>query len=235
VKSVNKKNAQLIYQLNLENQLIESSITSIKAQMNPHFIFNALNTIQSFIYNNEKSNASNYLGKFSGLIRSILDFSQKSKIPLNEEINLIENYCFLESKRFNENELLVTIEIEKSIDIENIQIPPLLIQPYIENSFKHGLFHKEGQKTLLIHIKMEELSKKLIITIDDNGIGRVLSREINEKNPKQSGFGIKANEKRIELINKMQPGSVSICFSDKYDDNGNSLGTTVKIEILINT
>ncbi|MBI1692505.1 MAG: hypothetical protein FYV88_2280, partial [Bacteroidetes bacterium] len=235
VKSVNKKNAQLIYQLNLENQLIESSITSIKAQMNPHFIFNALNTIQSFIYNNEKNNASNYLGRFSGLIRSILDFSQKSKIPLNEEINLIENYCFLESKRFIENELIVTIEIEKNIETETIQIPPLLIQPFIENSFKHGLFHKEGQKTLLIHLKMEEALKKLIVTIDDNGIGRVLSREINKKNPKQSGFGIKANEKRIELINKIHPGSVSICFTDKYDDNGNSIGTKVIIEILTTT
>ena len=82
---------------------------------------------------------------------------------------------------------------------------------------------------------MEEALKKLIVTINDNGIGRLLSREINEKNPKQSGFGIKANEKRIELINKIHPGSVSICFTDKFDDNGNSLGTTVKIEILITT
>ena len=203
--------------------------------MNPHFIFNALNTIQSFIYNNEKSNASNYLGKFSGLIRSILDFSQKSKIPLNEEINLIENYCFLESKRFSENELIVTIEIEKNIEIETIQIPPLLIQPYIENSFKHGLFHKEGEKILVIHFKMEELLKKLIVIIDDNGIGRAQSSEINMKNTKQSGFGIKANEKRIELINKMHPGSASIFFKDKFDDHGNAIGTKVIIEILTTT
>jgi LytS/YehU family sensor histidine kinase len=227
-----KRDLYVIEKLTLQNELRKSLLKTIVTQMNPHFIFNAMNTIQSFVYKNDKRSVSNYMGKFSELIRKILDTSNISSISLKEEIDILELYLDLEKARF-ESDFSVDLIIEPELDLENIQIPPMFIQPCIENAIKHGLFHKKGMRHLKIIIAYDDAQKEYIrIEIDDDGIGRTRSREINKTlYANHKSFAGSAMESRVDLINQTIDKKISLFVIDKEDQ----AGTTVIIRLPINS
>jgi len=228
-KELQKKNKLLIQKIELEKNLNQSMLTSIKAQMNPHFFYNALNTIQSYIFTDDKKNATNYLSKFSKLTRIILEMSEKESVSLNEEIDALTIYLDLEKVRFNQD-FDFKIKVGNKVNIEMIKIPSMIIQPFIENSIKHGLLHKKGEKTLLVEFLMNE--NKLEVIIDDNGIGRKKAGELNKiKEVKHSSFSTSANTKRLEILNEGKTNKVGLEIIDKYDSNNQPEGTKVIIQI----
>ncbi len=224
-----KKNALILEKMELEKNLRSSMLTSIRAQMNPHFFYNALNTIQSFIFSDEKRNASTYLVKLSKLTRMILEMSEKETISLDEETEALKLYLELEKMRFS-NDFNYEIRIGKDVDVEMMKIPSMIVQPYVENAIKHGLLHKKGTKSLLI--EFAKVNGTLCVTIDDNGIGREKAGELNQvKKEQHQSFSTEANSKRIELLNKERSKSIGVVFIDKAGENAEPAGTTVIISI----
>lgn len=229
LSSSKKASSLLIEKANLEKDLRQSMLSSIKSQMNPHFLFNALNTIQSYIITEDKVNASNYLSKFSKLTRKILEMSDRETISLQEEIDALMLYIELEKMRFHE--LNYTIEIDKNIDTQHSSIPSMIIQPYVENAIKHGLLHKTGEKQLFISIT--QAATQLQIRIEDNGIGRERSRQMqSSRNSNHSSFASHANMKRVELLN-IERNEIGIEYIDKTNKNGEAAGTVIIIKIPI--
>jgi hypothetical protein len=221
IRNVKRRNALLIEKLTLQNDLRKSLLRTIVAQMNPHFIFNALNTIQSFVYRNDKRSASNYLGKFSELIRKILDTSNTDAITLEEEINILSLYLDLEKSRF-EDSLVVRLDIQQGVQPGEIYIPPMFIQPFIENAIKHGLFHKKEDRVLDIFIGYDDEEKNYIkILVEDNGIGREKSAQIyNNMNRQHRSFATTALESRVSIINQTLTRKIQVSVIDKPDDTG---------------
>lgn len=213
--------------LQLENELDKSILSSIKSQMNPHFLFNALNTIQSYIYMNDKKSASIYISKFSELTRSILDMSNKETVSLDEEISSLRLYLELEKMRFEET-FEYYIQIGYNIEAENVRIPSMLIQPYIENAIKHGLLHKKNNRKLWLNFK--KIDSKLLIRIEDNGIGRKNSEIINKKKTSHISFAMNANKKRLDIL-KHTFKDIHYNITDKISEMGEPLGTIVEITL----
>lgn len=225
-----EKNKLALEKIQLENSLKQSMMSSIKAQMNPHFLFNALNTIQSFIMSEDKLNASRYLSKFSKLTRLILEMSEQEAISLEDEINSLRLYLDLENMRFED--LVYNIDVSSELNIGGIRIPSMIIQPYVENAIKHGLLHKKGLRKLDISV-IKSAPQQLMFIIDDNGIGRNRSNELNKiKGEKHKSFATEANLKRLDILNQ-ENHDIGIEYIDKYDENNNPIGTTVKIKIPI--
>lgn len=214
--------------LDLEKQLGQSILTSVKAQMNPHFFFNALNTIQAYIMKNDKHQAITYLSKFSILTRRILNYSEKEDIVLVEEIDSLKLYLELELVRAN-NRFDFTIDassIEGSI--HQIHIPSMLIQPYVENAIKHGVLSSDERGKIDIRFAIH--GKHLIVEVEDNGIGREAAMALRNKNTYDS-FSMKANQRRLDVLNKVYKSSISLEVIDKKDEEGKALGTLVRLHI----
>lgn len=224
---INKKNRIRVTQLTLENNLKESRLQLIKSQMNPHFFFNAINNIQSYIFTNETKEASLYLSKFSKLTRKILEFSEVNWISLKEEIEALQLYLELQQMRFKDLNFKITID--NISNTEQIKIPTMMFQPYVENAILHGLSHSLNEKKLDIHFLVK--NNTLITTITDNGIGRIKSSEINKNTiNKPQSFATKANLERIQLLNKDQY-KIFVTYTDLYNEANKSLGTQVLIKI----
>lgn len=214
-----------------QNKLNELSLSSLRAQMNPHFIFNCLNSIKFFTEHNEKEKASEYLSKFSKLIRNILEFSREESTILSSELETLELYLSLESLRFN-NKLTYEIIVDKNVDVDFIEIPPLIIQPYVENAIWHGLMHKESGGKIGVNIKQENEQNFLVITIEDDGIGREKSQLIQkEKNAHHKSFGTKISQERLDLLNINNEKKASITILDLKGDDDTISGTRVLIKI----
>ena len=213
-------------------ELNKSKLTALRSQMNPHFMFNALNSIQDFIIQNKKEEASNYLGDFADLMRSYLNHSQEDTITLKQEIETLELYFRLEKVRF-EDSFDFHIEIDNSIENDFIEIPSFLIQPFVENAIKHGLLHKQGSKkiTVLFYFDTQDYTK-LICEIQDNGIGREASTKFN-LNKRYKSFATDANLNRLELLNQNFKNKIRSEIIDLKDEQGNSAGTKVKLIIPI--
>lgn len=223
-----KQNTLLTEKVALERNLHQSVLTSIRSQMNPHFFYNALNTIQSYIVTDDKRNAAAYLSKFSKLTRTILEMTGKETVTLTEEINALKLYLDLEKVRFN-NELHYAVNVINGLEVDVVRIPSMIVQPYIENSLKHGLLHKSGEKVLLVDFLKRD--GNLSIIIDDNGIGRKKSQELNKiRSDKHKPFATEANMKRIEILNKGN-NNIGVVYTDKTDGFGQSNGTIVTITI----
>lgn len=231
IRKIEKQNEILLQKNELEKNLNLSTLKAIKSQMNPHFFYNALNTIQSYILANDKKQAVNYLSKFSYLTRNILEMTEKEFISINEEITTMSLYLDIEKARFDKD-FEYEINTENISDLEH-KIPSMLLQPYIENAVKHGLLHKNGLKNLLITFSKN--GDKIRIEIDDNGIGRQKSAELNAiKNKNHNSFATNAMQNRIDLLNKNNKNKITIDFIDKMNQSQQSQGTTVVIEIPIN-
>ncbi len=211
-----------------KTRLIQSQLTALKAQMNPHFMYNALNSIQALIFQNDIKNSTLYLGKFSHLMRKILEASGKELISLQEEIEILKLYLELEKLRFKQD-FTYELIVEDEIDAHSISLPPMLIQPYIENAFKHGLLHKKGDKKL--KIRFFEKNHDTICEITDNGIGRKHAEEIKARlQEKHQSFATQANEKRVELLNDNTQRNYNVWIEDLMENNEPS-GTRVQIII----
>jgi len=234
-----KKKAELITielketqkRLAIEKQYKDSELKALKAQMNPHFIFNALNSIQDYIVLNQKNLASDYLGKFADLIRNYLHFSDTGFISIPDEVHNLNLYLELEKLRFEE-QLEYTFEVNDAANSEMIKIPTMLIQPYIENALKHGLLHKRDNRKLSISIS--KFSDKIVeCVIEDNGIGREKSKKINQKRESQhKPFALKATTERLDLLNYGRDKKIGVAFID-LKENDIATGTKVMLKIPI--
>lgn len=199
------------------NQLEKAAL---QAQMNPHFIFNCLNSIQSFIIKNNKEQAMEYLGSFAHLIRQYLHYSTKQYISLSDEINLLTNYMDLEKLRFN-NSFMYYIDVDKKVNIVDTKIPPMLIQPFVENAIIHGMKDKknnEGQ--IKIIIRMEK--PYLVVTIIDNGSG--IQKSVHP-NTKHKSMGMSITQRRIDHIHKSK--SVDYKLQTESDSNGTKVSLKI--------
>jgi two-component sensor histidine kinase len=231
IKQINRQNKLLSQNLALESNLQKSMLSSIKAQMNPHFIFNALNTIQSYIYLNDKQNASRFLAKFSSLTRKILEMSNADTISLEIELSSLQLYLELEKMRF-EDSFNFKIEVSQDIQAAEIKLPSMILQPYVENAIKHGLLHKDDARTLMVKFDLHD--SNLLVVIDDNGIGRKRSAEINaNRSESHQSFSTQANQKRLEILMQSKDNKLVVEYIDKVDEFGQALGTTVLLTIPI--
>ncbi len=224
-----RKEEQLKTEFN--QRLAKTEMAALRAQMNPHFVFNCLSSINRFILVNQPNEASAYLTKFSRLIRLILDNSRSENVSLDKELESLRLYIEMEAMRFR-HRFEYNIDVAPNIPIDFIEIPPLLIQPYIENAIWHGLMHKEqgGHLEVKIHSKNENL---LIIEIRDNGVGRVKAAELKSKSAThQKSHGMKVTAERIDLINQLYQVATQVTITDLYDPKGDALGT--KVEITLN-
>ncbi|MFS4418360.1 histidine kinase [Maribacter sp. 2307ULW6-5] len=213
-------------QQKLANNLL--ALKSLRSQMNPHFIFNALNSVNNFIAKNDERSANKYLSDFSKLMRSVLDNSEADFIPLSEELQLLELYVKLEHSRFPDK-FDYHIEIEEGLNVEHFQIPPMLLQPYIENAIWHGLRYKRAKGTLEIRVAAVT-GNQVQVTIRDNGIGRQASaRAKTQHQKKKRSKGMANIARRVAILNKMQPDKVSIAINDlKEDGSGTEVILTLK-------
>lgn len=215
----------------LSEQLARSQLTAMKAQMNPHFLYNVLNSIQGLIYADKKHEATEYLGKFSDLMRLSLNFSDVQWHELGEELNALRLYLELEAGRFG-NEFSYSIRVQDELRSKNLQLPTMLIQPFVENALKHGLMHKAGSKALLINMSWLADDQALEIVIDDNGIGRKQATEIQSKRPQNhKSFATRNVASRLDLFNKFRKRPIRVFTTDKYNRHQIALGTTVTIQI----
>lgn len=215
-------------QSELQQQAAELEMQALRAQMNPHFIFNCLSSINRFILKNESETASDYLTRFSRLIRMVLINSQKSLIPLEDELEMLRLYLDMERLRFKNN-FDYTIQYRNSIDAGAIFIPPLLIQPFCENAIWHGLMHKQEDGQLDISIQLED--NVLNCTITDNGVGREKAAEFNSKSAeKEKSMGLKITAARLALLNKDSNIKTTYAIEDLYDQK-NACGTKVTVQI----
>ncbi|MBI3220179.1 MAG: histidine kinase [Bacteroidetes bacterium] len=206
----------------LNQQISELKLQALRSAMNPHFIFNAFNSIQYFISRSDRLNAINYLSKFSKLVRGILSSSNQTKIKLSEELGLIQNYIEIEQIRF-ENKFDYQLEADPSIDLDQIEIYPLLVQPYVENAILHGLYNKSGKGMLLIRLTPWE--DGIEIEIEDNGIGREKAKSIKTQNfPNHQSMGMEITENRLRLIYHKSPVKHTEII-DLHDEDGNATGT----------
>lgn len=208
-----------------EKKASQSELKAIKAQMNPHFFFNALNTIQSFIATNETEEASDYLNKFSKLTRMILEMSDKNWVTIEEELKMQTLYLNLQKTRLSNFDFKINIADNL---INHATVPTMLLQPYVENAVIHGLSHKLGIKNLWINLEITP-NNQLEIVIKDNGIGLKKANEINAKNAnKNTSFATKATLERLEIINRNDI-RIAIETTELFDSNQNSDGTEVRI------
>jgi LytS/YehU family sensor histidine kinase len=198
--------------------------------MNPHFVFNSLNSINRFIQLNEPDTASNYLTKFSRLIRLILDNSRETTILLQQEIEACRLYLELERLRFA-GQFSYQIEIISSIDTAQIHIPSLLVQPYLENAVWHGLMQKdEDDRQVLLRVQKTETGIKIVVK--DNGIGREKARALKSKSANhQKSHGLHLTQERIELYQISTGVNISVYIDDVKNERGEVLGTNVEIFI----
>ena len=212
-----------------QQKLKAYQMTALRAQMDPHFIFNALNSIQDFVMQEDKRSANHYLTQFSKLMRNILEVSDRSQISLQKEINYLKSYLSLEALRF-EPSLDYEFEVEDSIGVDSVFIPSMLIQPYVENSIKHGLMHRKGEKKLWIRFLQKE--DYLLCEIEDNGIGRTASREINLRNARvYQSRAMSLTKARIDLLNSADASKLGLEIEDLENSEGMACGTKVMIRI----
>ena len=213
-----------------EKRIGELKLMSLRSAMNPHFIFNALNSIQFFISTNDSEQAIQYLSTFSMLIRGILNASAQKRTRLAEELDLLRNYIDLEQVRF-EDKFVVNFDIDRNIDKENIEIPSLLIQPFVENAIVHGLSHKESDGILKISAKQLD-ENQLYFEITDNGIGREASKKLQPSNRKNyKSMGVSLAEERLKMING--DSHLTVETEDLYAGDKPS-GTRVRIWFQLN-
>jgi len=214
-----------------QKQISETEMTALRAQMNPHFLFNSLNSIHSYIQDNNNTVASAYLLDFSKLTRIILENSVHQSISLNEEIQALELYFSLEARRMDKK-LDYEINISPEIDTENTLIPPLILQPFIENAILHGLQHKEDGGKIKLTITLQ--NNMLHCTIEDNGIGREKASQLRGKfASKKESLGMKLTNQRIDIINKQKKSAAYVTITD-LTDNGET-GVRVVLTLPLET
>lgn len=211
----------------IEQQMAQLEMKALRAQMNPHFIFNALNSIQTFMMKSETEQALSYLSRFARLIRNVLDTSQLNIIPVSKEIKMLENYLELEKLRFAD-QFSYTITLDDDIDADYTDIPTMVLQPFVENAIWHGLLHKKERGHVMI--AFHRIKDRVLCIIKDDGIGREGAAALRQ----QSGHmhhsrGLQITRDRLTLYNKRFNLDATFDMEDLYDDNGQPCGTKVNV------
>ena len=215
-------------EVNVQNQLNELEIKALKAQMNPHFIYNALNSIQSLIVDEKKSEAINYVGTFSRLLRRVLEHTNSNVVTLEKELETLRLYIQLESLRLN-MDLEYNLVIDEELMTENEKVPPLILQPFVENALWHGLSRKKGEKKLDVSVAQNQ--DYLVFVINDNGIGRSKAAAFKKESSSEiyASRGIEITIKRLIEFNRSKNSPVE--YHDLFDSNEDAAGTQVSIYI----
>jgi tetratricopeptide (TPR) repeat protein len=217
----------------LNRKVSEITQANLRQQMNPHFIFNTLNSIQYYMYQHDKIATNNYLTKFSTLMRKVLDNSRSTSVPLSDELIALNLYLELEKLRFRDK-FEYSITIDDEIDPLMHRIPTMLIQPYVENSINHGLIPGEGKGLVSIDLKLKD--GFILCTIEDNGIGRDASREMNKKRGENhNSLGTRITASRLDLVNELYGSDLKIVYYDLKNEKDEPRGTKVEIHIPIIT
>lgn len=221
----NKQLKKIIEKKNVQILISELEATALRAQMNPHFIFNCLNSIQNFLYTDKSEKAIEFLGKFSVLIRKVLDQSCSELTTIENEFEILKLYIELEQLRQN-GKFIFNFEISDEILISNDKIPTMLIQPFVENSILHGLSPLKD-KSGKLNISISKTNDSYVCKIEDNGVGRTF----NKTSKKHNSMGIKITEERIQNISKIHGKEAKFTIIDNFDENGNASGTKVILTI----
>jgi sensor histidine kinase YesM len=223
-----QKRKEIARQKKIEDTLNELESKALKSQMNPHFIFNSLNSIKSLIQDNSDEKAIHYLTEFSKFVKNVLSFSDEKQISLEEEIKICQHYLEMEKLRF-EQSFKFDVEIESGVEVEDVRVPPLILQPFLENAIWHGLLHKEGRRTLKIEVKKD--GDKTICIIEDNGIGREKAKKVQSEQTKaRKSFGTQLILDRLQVNQEMTKNKFDVKIIDKKD-NGRASGTRVELII----
>jgi LytS/YehU family sensor histidine kinase len=220
--------------ITLNRDLATSQLTALRAQMNPHFIFNALNSVQQYILQGNVDEANRYLSKFSRLQREILHHCDQNFITLEKEIEMLQLYLELEQLRFHDN-FEYRITLADNIDSNEIRIPPMILQPFVENAIWHGLMPKAGHRS--VHIDFSLHADSLLnCTIRDNGIGRQASAKLKEGQDRailHKSKGLKLVNERLQILQQQYLEPFEASISDITDPNGTVAGTQVKLILFI--
>jgi tetratricopeptide (TPR) repeat protein len=217
----------------MNHKISEVRQANLRQQMNPHFIFNTLNSIQYYMYQHDKLATNNYLTKFSSLMRKVLENSQHTSIPLRDELDALNLYLELEMIRFKDK-FDYEIKVDDEIDTLLYKVPTMLIQPYVENSISHGLMPAEGKGRVRINLKLE--NEYISCIIEDNGIGREAAQEIKRKSDNNhNSLGTQIVSSRLDLVNALYGTSLKTIYTDLKNINGEPEGTRVEIQIPIIT
>jgi LytS/YehU family sensor histidine kinase len=208
------------------NQLL--ALKSLRSQMNPHFIFNALNSVNHFISQNDERTANKFLSEFSRLMRLVMENSQEDFIPLHKEEEIISLYVKLEHYRFRDK-FDYQIRVDDDLNKETIELPPMLIQPYIENAVWHGLRYKESKGNLDVHIGKDAQGLKVEIT--DDGIGRKRSTELKTENQKKhNSTGLKNIQERLHILNTIYKTSYRVAIEDLPANGGTRITISLPLQ-----
>jgi LytS/YehU family sensor histidine kinase len=225
-----KKSRMEVMELNVK--IAESKFLNLRLQMNPHFLFNSLSSIQLLIVSKQTTEAYKYLTLFSNFLRSLLNYAEKNFMPLDEELKVLKMYIELEGLRFDKT-FSFEIQVDESLSNDEILVPSLMVQPFVENAIWHGLLHKEGEKKLSVHFNNHE-DEWLTCVIEDNGIGRVSSNSI-QKNKISSivhkSKGIAIIRERLSLLQQKTGKPAHVEITDLYNQHSEATGTKVIITI----
>ncbi len=218
------------FRMELEKKNIEIEQRLLRTQMNPHFIFNSLNSINSFITDNNPDSAQLFLSKFARLMRYILNNSRETMIPVEDEINTLQLYMELEQLRFD-NKFDFKININDDIDTEYTFIPPMLIQPFVENAIIHGIGAKEEKGNIFVEIK--KYDNIILCSVEDDGIGRekAMQKKKIAGTKKHKSLGMQVTKERLDILDEKYGNNISFTFIDKKTENGKAAGTRVEIRI----
>jgi streptogramin lyase len=213
-----------------QRQLAEVEMSALRSQMNPHFIFNVLNSINRYTLDNNAETASTYLTKFARLVRLVLENSRSGNVTLESDLAALELYIEMEALRFKDK-VRWAIEVEPGIDQKYLRIPPMLIQPYVENAIWHGLMHKREGGTVVVRIS-QPTENQLLVEVEDNGIGRTAAAELKSKSAvERKSFGMQITSQRLALVNKLYQTDLQVEVLDLVDVEGGAAGTRVVLRV----
>lgn len=219
---------RLLEKNEFNRKVAELELKALRAQMNPHFMFNSLNSIKNYILQAQPQIAAAYLSDFAHLIRLILQYSREKTITLNEELQALDLYIQLEQLRLDQG-FHYHCRVAENIPVHSIRIPPLLLQPYVENAIWHGLMPKKSPGHLILEFYREE--NYVVCKIDDDGVGRQESLKAHNVNPRYKSMGMGITKERIDILNSLSAFGIAITIEDKYDQNNIPSGTTVFLKI----
>jgi LytS/YehU family sensor histidine kinase len=212
----------------ISSRISELEQLALKSQMNPHFIFNSLNSIQQYVMDKDIAGANRFISGFSKLIRQTLDFSSKPLVNLTDEIGYLSTYLELEKNRL-EDKFTFTVSVDEELKNSDYQVPPMILQPYLENSLRHGIrFRKDNEGR--ISVRVNKMENRLVCVIEDNGVGRKLAAHYKSINPiEYQSKGMSLTADRLELINRNIKDKIYVSVDDLVNKTDEPAGTRVTI------
>jgi LytS/YehU family sensor histidine kinase len=210
----------------IRRKMAEIELKAVQSQMNPHFIFNSLNSLKYYLATEDLQKAEDYVDNFSSYLRRFLEISRESLVRIEDEVEMIRNYLDLENMRMHD---VFEISIRISPEVKSARIPSMLIQPYIENSVKHGISHADHK--CYISVQLFSMNNEVVCLVEDNGIGRRNAENINKGAIRRISFGTRMVEEKVQVIRTLYGVKITIDTIDKISVSGEPLGTLVIIKI----